>query len=670
MKTFIAVLAFGAVLISCKKNAKDDPVVPAPELNAMDKTSAAVGDAVNISGKNFNGDLTVYFDNTQATIVSKNATQARVIVPQGSGTVNVSAQNGNASRSNTLRFTYTTDPALTPEIIYSNLQSAEVGDTLTIAGQGFHTDLSVLFGTAEATVVTRSSTRIIVIVPVGNGNVKIKVKNKFTAPAPPVFSNEVGFSYKRPVNDNYRLLTIGGLSYNADTLSYIKIGPGTHYLALKFQGAAGTKPIRAFLTMVDVTNPFISIRSAVGRDSVSNNERPSAMAVRKSSPGNRYIAGTNSDFFNTTTGYPRNANMVDGVLASVADNKAISGGNYAGVAIFDAQNQLQIDNLTYSGSVTFGNKTMSIDTLNYYNHENADHLAFYNSYTGKTTSNPTAPLRTEVAITPVNGSIHYTGETDMRVVAVHPNSRDNAVSSSISILAGASGAAADFLNQLKQDDVIKLKFSLTARSGKSINPYNLVGGRQIIMRNNTVAADFWNGTDKHPRTGIGFSHNGSRIYLCVIDGRSTIAADVKTSEMAQIMQHYGATDALNLDGGGSSTMYLDKIGTVNNPSDGTERSVVAGVFAVSNAPDDNQITELASKEYLLRLAKGATHNFVFYGLNKYGQIVTKNPSNVSIISNGLGTVSGAAFTAGQTPASGYIIAVYQGIKLKIRVLIQ
>jgi|GEM_PF-3004616 len=660
-----------SVFISCKKSTNNsNPAIVTPELSSLDKTSAAAGDQLNISGKNFNEELTVYFDNTRAAIVSKSTTQVRVVVPVGSGTVKVTAQNGNASRSNGLHFTYTADAALIPEILFSNLATAEVGDTLTIGGKNFHTHLSVLFGTTEATIVSKNSTSIIAVVPVGNGATKIKIKNQLTAPASPVFSNEVNFSYKKPANDNYRTVTIGGVSYNADTLAYIKTGPGTYYLALKFQGAAGTKPIRAYLTTIDVTNPLINIRSVVGRDSVSNNEKPSAMASRKSSPGNRYIAGTNSDFFNTTTGYPRNANMVDGVLASVADNNAISGSNYAGVAIFDARNQLQIDNLIYSGSVTFGAKTMPVDTLNYYEHQNADHLAFYNIYTGKTTSNPTAPLRTEVAVTPVSGTVNYTGETDMKVVAVYPGSRDNAVSSAISILAGSPGAAGDFLNQLKIDDVIKLKFTLEARSGKSIAPYNLVGGRQIIMRNNTVLADFWNGTDKHPRTGIGYSHNGSKVYLCVIDGRSTIAADVKTSEMAQIMQYYGATDALNLDGGGSSTMYLDKIGTVNTPSDGTERSVVAGVFAVSKAPDDNQITELASKQYILRLTKGTTHNFVFYGLNKYGQIVSTALSGVSVISNGLGTVSGTTFTAGQTAASGYIVAAYQELKLKIRVFIQ
>lgn len=312
---------------------------------------------------------------------------------------------------------------------------------------------------------------------------------------------------------------------------------------------------------------------------------------------------------------------------------------------------------------------MPIDTLNYFRYINTNKLAFFNIYCGKTTGTNSA--RTEVAITPVNGKINYNGETEVKVVAVYKNKGNNAVSESVSILSGATGAAANFLNQLIVGDVLKVNFGLTSRSGQAVVPYNIAGGRQIIMKSGNILPNIWNGDERHPRTGIGFSDNGTKIYMCVIDGRNPgYAENVYTSEMAQIMRYFGATDALNLDGGGSSTMYLDKIGVVNRPSDGTERRVVAGVFAVSTAPDDPQIAQIAPKQYIVRLQKGQAFTPIFYGLNKYGQVIVVNLSGVTLYGNGLGTISGASFTAGNTSGYGYIGAQLNSHSTRIKVIIE
>lgn len=58
------------------------------------------------------------------------------------------------------------------------------------------------------------------------------------------------------------------------------------------------------------------------------------------------------------------------------------------------------------------------------------------------------------------------------------------------------------------------------------------------------------------------------------------------------MKFAGAANAMNLDGGGSSGMYIEKYGQVNSPSDGHERAVSNGIFVVSNAPDDNTVAEI------------------------------------------------------------------------------
>ncbi|MDQ3366230.1 MAG: phosphodiester glycosidase family protein [Myxococcota bacterium] len=80
-------------------------------------------------------------------------------------------------------------------------------------------------------------------------------------------------------------------------------------------------------------------------------------------------------------------------------------------------------------------------------------------------------------------------------------------------------------------------------------------------------------TARHPRTVLGFSKARDKLFLGVIDGRATTRIGMTCDEMAAMMLGLGAHDVVNLDGGGSSTMWLAGTGVVNNPSDGSQRVV-------------------------------------------------------------------------------------------------
>ncbi|MFB9838420.1 phosphodiester glycosidase family protein, partial [Actinoallomurus acaciae] len=84
------------------------------------------------------------------------------------------------------------------------------------------------------------------------------------------------------------------------------------------------------------------------------------------------------------------------------------------------------------------------------------------------------------------------------------------------------------------------------------------------------------------RTAAGLSANGRRLYLLVVDGRSPVSHGATLADLALLLRRAGARDALNLDGGGSSTFVLRTAGEPvvsvrNAPSGGTERAVANGV---------------------------------------------------------------------------------------------
>jgi exopolysaccharide biosynthesis protein len=100
----------------------------------------------------------------------------------------------------------------------------------------------------------------------------------------------------------------------------------------------------------------------------------------------------------------------------------------------------------------------------------------------------------------------------------------------------------------------------------------------------------------HPRTMFGVQKNKQRIILVVLDGRnSVLAAGMNYPDMQRIMLALGSYDAINLDGGGSSTFIVRDtrpeatgFGSEaaflirNMPSDGSERAIGPGLAVLAS----------------------------------------------------------------------------------------
>lgn len=94
-------------------------------------------------------------------------------------------------------------------------------------------------------------------------------------------------------------------------------------------------------------------------------------------------------------------------------------------------------------------------------------------------------------------------------------------------------------------------------------PLLAVAGRTESLRETAF------NTTRHPRTAIAKKADGTVIML-VVDGRNANARGMSLGELQKTLLWLGATDAINLDGGGSSTMYVkgrDNGGVVNHPCD-------------------------------------------------------------------------------------------------------
>lgn len=118
---------------------------------------------------------------------------------------------------------------------------------------------------------------------------------------------------------------------------------------------------------------------------------------------------------------------------------------------------------------------------------------------------------------------------------------------------------------------------------------NAISGMSWLVKDKQPVPDL-NDTRIAPRTAIGLDGPATRLILIVVDGRQPFYSEgVTVQEMAELMIFYGGDNAINLDGGGSSTLVIQDPQTgeykvVNSPINfiwGRERPVANhfGVFA-------------------------------------------------------------------------------------------
>jgi hypothetical protein len=119
--------------------------------------------------------------------------------------------------------------------------------------------------------------------------------------------------------------------------------------------------------------------------------------------------------------------------------------------------------------------------------------------------------------------------------------------------------------------------------------YDVIGGDTMLVHEGHIAVPRYCGSffcQAQPRTAVGVQADG-RLLLVVVDGRqSRYSLGLSILGFARLMRKLGAVEALNLDGGGASTMVVrGKI--VNRPSDGHPRHVASSAMILPG-PDPGE----------------------------------------------------------------------------------
>src|SRR5581483_224102 len=152
----------------------------------------------------------------------------------------------------------------------------------------------------------------------------------------------------------------------------------------------------------------------------------------------------------------------------------------------------------------------------------------------------------------------------------------NAIPAGTAVLA-AYGPRASTVARFAPGDTVRIVLRAASRAGEGpdISPALLLGGWPRILKDgrNVAARAAWsegtlssNAEARHPRSAVGFSRDSATLYLVTVDGRQASSVGMTLIELADFLRKLGAWDAMNFDGGGSTTLVVDgKV--VNSPSD-------------------------------------------------------------------------------------------------------
>ena len=272
------------------------------------------------------------------------------------------------------------------------------------------------------------------------------------------------------------------------------------------------------------------------------------------------VAGVNGDFFDiNNTKAPSGAMVQDGTLLKGPQ------GSHTLTAGVDDDGLGMITNTLLQGKIQFPNAETELAAFNQSSIA-TNGIGLYTSVWGQ-------------AQRPNSGSpVYEVTVTDGKVTAVSNTVGKGAIAENTYILVGREKGA-EKLKELSVGDEVSITYS-PKFDGNALMDF-AIGGNVRLVENGQVLSNL-DDTTLAPRTAVGFSEDGKTMILALVDGRQVDSRGMTIKEMGELMKEYGAYQALNLDGGGSSTMVARMPGeeeaeVVNQPSDGTERSVPNGI---------------------------------------------------------------------------------------------
>lgn len=351
----------------------------------------------------------------------------------------------------------------------------------------------------------------------------------------------------------FTLLIFFCLTVSAQNFQTVRDGIEYAELTRQMKSAEGKPENVVFhLMRLDLTKVRLDVVHAL--DAAIGLEKTSSIATRHGA-----FAAINAGFFRIDKsiweGDDVGVLQIDGKLLSEPSNKRII------LGIFNGKDKTEVgfDHLSFAGYLDW-NKQKDIDLINGINRQRKENevIAYTPEFAQTTLTDPSG---IEIIV------------RNNKVTEIYDSRGSSLIPYNGFVLSG-SGETVKTLRKFKTGDVVKLQADIYSNQKPDVSGVieDIVSGVPQLIKNSEIKIT-WQEEKQgkafvethHPRTAVAKLKDG-KFLMVVVDGRSEASGGIGLPDLAAFLLEQGATDAMNLDGGGSSTMFLDgKV--VNRPSD-------------------------------------------------------------------------------------------------------
>ncbi len=372
------------------------------------------------------------------------------------------------------------------------------------------------------------------------------------------------------------------------------------------------------------------------------------------------LGGMNTDFFSVAYGVPLGIVVEDGQYKSSPEgyrSVCFTDDGHASIQE-DTAVQITLTNLGGSSSASHKGESVGLTHFNKYRMNHAG-LYLYDQYYSAV-STRTSGNGWYVKFRILEGSMKTKGTMKLEVVEKLRSEWPLDIGEGYMVLTAGdeSGMEAEY-EKFDVGDVVQL--DTHCWDNKIVeNAVWATGAGDLIVNDGQITdSSGWDPALKssNPRSALGIRSDGTVVYYTIDGRRKSHSNGLTLQQLAEQMLTLGCVQAVNLDGGGSSTFSIQFPGETapslqNQPSDGSERRCSTFVlFTVPDEPDGVPahlyLTDLGAVVY-----QGSVLPLEFLATDAAGQ-PCEVPSDIQVsLTNGNGTVVKHTFTAG--PGSGYV----------------
>lgn len=364
------------------------------------------------------------------------------------------------------------------------------------------------------------------------------------------------------------------------------------------------------IAFVDLKDPNVKVDTIFNKNGISQKDSVNNM-VKEHNPS----VAINGDFFERNNGYyPLGLAINDGKLLSTPMlDKSLP------ALYVDSQNKPFLDFFNWSlGAKVNGSNQFTIYYINKGSANYGGVVMYDHNWSGKTVGNSKVNDLTEVIVS--NGIVSRI-LTNSPSIALGENEYEL-------VLKGKD-------NYLTQNLKVGDKIELVLKSNPGISTLKTgIGGGQILLKGGQKVHQGISIRGNQPRTALGYTKDKSEMIFLTIDGRDKSFKGVSENTLADIMLDLGAYEALNLDGGGSTTMAINpyrdfNAKIVNRPSDGSPRRVINS-FAAFNTAKAGDINKMEFEDSDKKIFQNLPYSFEMIGFDKNGNVTEIDSEKIDL----------------------------------------